>query len=81
MNLLICNSLKPIIALKSVLHSINSHVLTGANPFFKKEIYTLLKHGSVTLTMSYHGHQINPLSIVLEMFYKTAGVHDKKRSF
>ena len=36
----------------------------------------LLKHGFVTLTMSYQGHRINPPFIVFEidLFEKTAGV-------
>ena len=33
----------------------------------------MLKHGFGTLRMSYQDHKINPPSIVLEIFEKTAG--------
>ena len=62
-------------------HSINSHVLTGANPSINNEIHALLKLGFVTLTISYQGLQINPPSIVLEIFDKTAGVCNRKIGF
>ena len=50
-------------------HGVERHVLTGANPFIINGIHTLLKHGFVTLIMSYQGHQINPPSIVLDIFF------------
>ena len=53
-----------------MLHGINSHVLTGANPFINNEIHTLLKYGFVTLTMSYQGHRIKQPCKVQEIFFR-----------
>ena len=54
---------------KSNPHGIKRHVLTRANPFVEDGIHALLKHGFVTLIMSYQGHRINPPSIVLDSFF------------
>ena len=51
-------------------HGTNSYVLTRENPFINNGIRALLKHRFGTLRMSYQDHQINPSSLVLEIFWK-----------